>query len=218
MDLEHVNLVVGLVMSLAGSVAVAPSALPELAKMVKKDAEQFRAQLARIVPRLRKDATEHGLAARGSAQMPGNVTITANGLATPRGSTEEQLDQLWKEIGSVREEGRIERQALRARDSILEQSISQLSSSTRSEHERIYRQIDHQEKEQTELEARALPLIGFGIVISGLAADLAKLPVWIDVVGLVLATIFSLRIVVPIASKKRKEKLGRVKADKALGQ
>jgi membrane protein implicated in regulation of membrane protease activity len=68
------------------------------------------------------------------------------------------------------------------------------------------------------LEARALPLIGFGIVISGLAADLAKLPVWIDLVGLVLATIFSLRIVVPIASKKRKEKLGRVKADKALGQ
>jgi hypothetical protein len=55
-------------------------------------------------------------------------------------------------------------------------------------------------------------------VISGLAADLAKLPVWIDVVGLVLATIFSLRIVVPIASRKRKERLGQVKADKALGQ
>jgi hypothetical protein len=39
-----------------------------------------------------------------------------------------------------------------------------------------------------------------------------------DVVGLVLATIFSLRIVAPIARKKRKERLGRVKADKALGQ
>jgi hypothetical protein len=39
-----------------------------------------------------------------------------------------------------------------------------------------------------------------------------------DVVGSVLATIFSLRIVAPIARNKRKERLGRVKADKALGQ
>lgn len=89
--------------------------------------------------------------------------------------------------------------------------------SRRQWRESIHRRIDHQEKEHR-AGGRALPLISFGILISGLAADLAKLPVWIDVVGLVLATIFSLRIVAPIARKKRKERLGRVKVDKALGQ
>ena len=57
--------------------------------------------------------------------------------------------------------------------------------------------ISRTHDEQVKLNAAAFPLIGFGIVISDLDAELAALPLWADLSVLGVATALSVRVVVP---------------------
>ena len=68
---------------------------------------------------------------------------------------------------------------------------------SRKRDEALSNRVDTMEEEQVKLNAAAFPLIGFGIVISGLDGELAAAPLWLDWTVLGVAVIASARVVSP---------------------
>jgi hypothetical protein len=73
--LTAINMWLGVLLSLTGSIAVAPQAVPQLWKLAKHDARQVRGLLARVLPFLRKSVTVHVGTATGDVSFGGVVTV-----------------------------------------------------------------------------------------------------------------------------------------------
>jgi hypothetical protein len=188
-------------LSLTGSIAVAPEAVPQLWKLVKHDARQVRGLLARVLPFLRKSDTVHAGTATGTVAFGGVATGTASGKVTHNGSTEEQVEQIWRELDAVREDlGRL-RTETTVRAKAIEKTVKDLRQRNSEWHQDLLRRIEQAEEEQTEFNARALPLIGFGIVLTAAASWLAERPLWVNVVAIAAVLALSIRVLGPIVRR-----------------
>jgi hypothetical protein len=164
--LTAINMWLGVLLSLTGSIAVAPQAVPQLWKLAKHDARQVRGLLARVLPFLRKSVTVHVGTATGDVSFGGVVTVSGSGKVTHNGPMEEQVKQLWRELDSVREDLGKLRTETNVRAKAIEKTVEDLSRKSSEWHQDLLRRIQQAEEEQTEFNARALPLIGFGIVLT----------------------------------------------------
>jgi hypothetical protein len=199
--LTAINMWLGVLLSLTGSIAVAPEAVPQLWKLVKHDARQVRGLLARVLPFLRKSDTVHAGTATGTVAFGGVATGTASGKVTHNGSTEEQVEQIWRELDAVREDlGRL-RTETTVRAKAIEKTVEDLRQKNSEWHQDLLRRIEQAEEEQTEFNARALPLIGFGIVLTAAASWLAERPLWVNVVAIAAVLALSIRVVGPIVRR-----------------
>lgn len=79
----------------------------------------------------------------------------------------------------------------------LRSNLEAASLQSRERDEAADNRLDAMEESQVKLNAAAFPLIGFGIVISGLDTELAAAPLWLDCTVLIVAVIASLRVVSP---------------------
>ena len=117
------------------------------------------------------------------------------------GSTEEQVEQIWRELDAVREDlGRL-RTETTARAKAIEKSVEDLRQKNSEGHQDLLRRIEQAEKEQSEFNARALPLIGCGIVLTAAASWLAERPLWVNVVVIAAVLALSIRVVGPIVRR-----------------
>lgn len=194
-----VNTVFGVAMSLAGSVAVAPAALGRLREMARADGGMARDALAQVIPALRRKPEMR--VGRGSvAATVGVGTGRAFGWATFSTSdltTEERFALLDQRMENFQKQLLAAEQRSEKANKELRELIKATEAGARRRSEALGVRIDRMEVDQVELNAAAFPLIGFGIVISGLDTQLASLPVWADVSVLVLATVVSVRVVGP---------------------
>ena len=198
--LTAINVWLGVLLSLTGSIAVAPQAVPQLWKLAKHDARLVRGHLARFLPFLRRSATVHAVAASGSVHMTAAV-LGVTGKVTHNGPLEEQVNQLWAEIDLVRGDITKLRSDTVERAEAIERSVKDVDHRERDQHEELLRRLQEAEEQQTEFNARALPLIGFGIVLMTAAGWLAQRPIWVNAVVVVFVLALSVRVVGPIASR-----------------
>jgi hypothetical protein len=199
--LTAINMWLGVLLSLTGSIAVAPQAVPQLWKLAKHDARQVRGLLARVLPFLRKSVTVHVGTATGDVSFGGVVTVSGSGKVTHNGPMEEQVKQLWRELDSVREDLGKLRTETNVRAKAIEKTVEDLSRKSSEWHQDLLRRIQQAEEEQTEFNARALPLIGFGIVLTAAASWLAGRPLWVNVLVIAAALALSIRVVGPIVRR-----------------
>jgi hypothetical protein len=199
--LTAINMWLGVLLSLTGSIAVAPQAVPQLWKLAKHDARQVRGLLARVLPFLRKSVTVHAGTATGTVSFGGVATGTASGKVTHNGPTEEQVKQLWRELDFLREDLGKLRTETNVRAKAIEKTVEDLSRKSSEWHQDLLRRIQQAEEEQTEFNARALPLIGFGIVLTAAASWLAERPLWVNVVAIAAVLTLSIRVVGPIVRR-----------------
>jgi hypothetical protein len=150
---------------------------------------------------LRKSATVHAGTATGTVSFGGVATGTASGKVTHNGSTEEQVEQIWRELDAVREDlGRL-RTETTVRAKAIEKTVEDLRQKNSEWHQDLLRRIEQAEEEQTEFNARALPLIGFGIVLTAAASWLAERPLWVSGVVIAAVLALSIRVVGPIVRR-----------------
>lgn len=197
-NIEQVNTVVGVAMSLAGSVAVAPAALGRLGKMAQEDATRVGGVLARFIPALRRtDAIHLGGAISSTSTLTAAVGTSRSVAAPVELSTAEKVDALWERTNRLHEELRAIDARHQQTSREIRQDLQVAVDQARENHHEITRRINQMQDEQVELNAAAFPLIGFGIVISGLDAELAALSLWADLSVLGVATALSVRVVGP---------------------
>lgn len=201
MILEGINLSVGVVMSLAGSAAVAPRALPQLGKIVKHDVEQLRGFLARFLPFLRRSVVIEAHSA--NASLTGVSSLRASGwavLAPGELTLEQRIDVLEKRANQLYTQLQGLESRLDTTAAELRQAIADVKAEARQTYAELKARLDLAEKQQTEINARAFPLVGFGIVISSLAGPMADhLPASLDLAFVVLPAAFAARVIYPIA-------------------
>lgn len=77
-------------------------------------------------------------------------------------------------------------------------TISEVRGELQAKHSEIVGCLDKAEAESAKINASALPLIGFGVLLSSAATDLARLPLWLNVVLLVIVLLGSIRVLVPL--------------------
>jgi hypothetical protein len=114
------------------------------------------------------------------------------------GTVKEQLSQLWTELNSLRADLRTLGSDTRQEVKDLSRRIVAFDNLGMERHQEITRRVEMAEQQQTQFNAMALPLIGFGIVLSGLAQPIAQWPLVFNVALLVLIVGFSAQVVVPI--------------------
>jgi len=193
-----VNTIVGVTMSLAGSIAVAPSALGRLGEMAKRDATRMRGFLVRFIPALRRTHNVHvGGTIAALSTVTAAVGTSWSVAASVELTTDQKVDALWERTNRLHDElrGLDERHQQASKE--LREGIQAAVDEARDKHQVVTQRIDQMESEQVELNAAAFPLIGFGIFISGLDGELAMLPIWANVSILGLAAAVSVRVVAP---------------------
>ena len=168
-------------------------------RLAKQDAHQIRGRLATFLPFLRRNVTVHPLsAAVGSASGGVGWIGTASGKAPPNGPVEEQVRLLWDELDSVREDLSKLRSDTHTRDKEIERTVAALDQKIRQQHQDLLMLFRESEQQQTEFNARALPLIGFGIVLTAVADWLAQWP-WVNLIVVAVVVLLSVRVLAPIA-------------------
>jgi hypothetical protein len=90
-------------------------------------------------------------------------------------SVEAQLAALWKDIDAVRSDVGDLRSEFRQRADGIERNIGDLVARSQQSHQELVKRIEDAESEQTQLNASALPLLGFGVVLTAAANPLSEL-------------------------------------------
>jgi hypothetical protein len=146
----------------------------------------------------------HAGVATGWATMSGVGTVTATGKVTHNGSAEEQLAQLWSELERVDQDLAGLRTDMSEKESALRASIAEVQMDVQTKHGEVVRRLEEAAKKETKINATALPLIGFGILLSSGATDIARLPVCANIAVLIVFVGISVRVSWPILSDLKK--------------
>jgi hypothetical protein len=170
--LANINRWVGVSIALVGAVAVAPGGtkllLESTWRWLRRRGDQVRSQLARVLPFLRRDVTVHAVSATASVSAGTSLAGTATGRVwEPNSSVDERLEALRKHITEV--EGRLNQlnQAVRTEASNSQRVLAELEATLRAEIIEIRRLLAEEERESALIDARGLPVVAFGILLSG---------------------------------------------------
>ena len=179
--LIHANRWVGVLIAIVGSVVVAPSGTALLwhtaADWTIRRRQQLRAQVARVVPFLRRPPRSVSASVKATIGMTGTVTaIVAAAPLDPAAPLEEQIAVLYRHIQLL--EARLtlfsDQQSQENRNR--EKQVTELQKSLLDDIGELRRLVEEKDHEGARIDARGLPVIGFGILLSGVPDELASIP------------------------------------------
>jgi hypothetical protein len=177
--LADVNQFVGVGVAVVGLVVTAPSGTKKLVVStwgwLQRRGNHMRHHLARLLPFLRRDGTMHGTTAVGSAVATSWASLSAEGWAWPAAApADERIEALRKHVLEV--EGRLNdvRRQLRDETRLREQSVADLERKVRVELEQLQQSIIIRDHQSATVDARGLPVVAAGIILSGLPEELAN--------------------------------------------
>lgn len=179
--LSDLNRWVGVAIAVVGSVVVAPTGTVLLWRsatdwMLQRK-HQLCGQLARFLPFLRRDVTIHATSATGAASAFGSATVTVSARAWhPGAPVDERIEALRQHITEV--EGQLNEvtRNLREETASRERLAVELKRTLEEKTTELSRLDEEKERESAQIDARGLPVIGFGILLSGIPDELASIP------------------------------------------
>jgi hypothetical protein len=113
----------------------------------------------------------------------------------PMTPTEEQLRMLWKEIGRLDEKIKRVSHEAEQRDSHLASRLDTAATELQAAHQAMSRRWEEEKRRSVHIDARGLPLIGIGILMTGVPDGLATWD-WLGVLVIVVAVILILWLAV----------------------
>jgi hypothetical protein len=119
------------------------------------------------------------------------------------GTPEEQLDKVWEQIGRVHEALADLRNEMASKHSAQREALASVRQEIADRLDKIVRRLEEAESHATLINASALPVIGFGIVLSSGATDFARMPVWLNIAFLILFLALSAAAISPILRRGR---------------
>jgi hypothetical protein len=177
--LSEVTRWVGVIVAVVGTVVAAPSGTRELLtstwQWLKRRRSAVSSGLARLLPFLRRDAAmSRKQSVTSTLSTSWGFTSSANAWAWPsQASTDARIEALRNHLTEV--EGQLSevKKQLRNETAARKQAINELGLRIRADVQEIKESIDRREKHAARIDARGLPLIAAGIVLSGVPDDLA---------------------------------------------
>lgn len=165
---------VGVITAIVGSVVAAPSGGLLIVRQVAAAVWIGFQWLANHRP-FRRHAGATPRTASGQATIPLRFNVQAEGLVGPgpETSTGEQLQMLWKEV--TRLHGKINQvsQDAQQRLSDLASRLDSATADLQAAHQAMSRQWEEEQHRSVHIDARGLPLIGLGILMTGFPDGLA---------------------------------------------
>jgi hypothetical protein len=204
--LSGVNRWVGVVVALVGTIVVAPSGWTLLLQSISQFTEEWlraaRTQISRIVPWLRPKPTSVSMSARvgGSASLSASARISVAKGWNPTAPVDARIEILLQRI--IEAEGQLDAITRNVSDesSARKAAIEEVERKFQTETRALRSAIENQERYAALLDARGLPSLAIGIVLSGVPDDLARIPLhlgWllpvIGVAAALLATVGAIR-------------------------
>jgi hypothetical protein len=181
--LVDVNRVVGVLIAVVGSVVVAPAGTRLLLgsswAWLYRLGSRARDRLLQALPFLRGATTIQGsvvvLEPADLMLSAGTVTLSGRGW-TPSSSVTARVEALRQYIIDV--DDRLSRVAGQLRKDISDgqAAIAKLDRALEAEAAELRRLLDERDRESARIDARGLPVIGFGVVLSGVPEVAASLP------------------------------------------
>lgn len=168
--LAQVNKVVGVIIAMIGAIVAAPDGALLLYR-------SFTARVRAMINKFRNRSTP---AAKVSGSFHGTLpamTMTASGRVwRPDDPIDARIDALRAHISDV--EGRLSetRNALNQERDARESAIAELGRDLHARLDELHQLLQEKERQMATIDARGLPVIGFGILLSGVPEFLAELP------------------------------------------
>jgi len=179
--LPDLNRYVGVALAVVGSVVVAPSGTVLLwhstTDWLRQRKHQLRDQLTRLLPFLRRDGTIHTASATGGASAFGSAMATVSARAWhPETPVDERIEARRQHITEI--EGRLNEVTgqLREETASRKQAVAELKRTLEEKTAELRRLGEEKERKSAQIDARALPAVGFGILLSGIPEELASIP------------------------------------------
>jgi len=179
--LADTNRWVGVFIAVVGSIVVAPAGAKLLWRTswgwLKRQGVRTRNQLARVLPFLRRNVIVRPVGVAGEASMSGALVATASGRVWwPTAPVDERIEALRGYLLEL--EGRLNEtnRQVRSERSDRESAIARLEQALKTETTELRRALDEMDRETAMIDARGLPVIGFGIVLSGIPDELSAIP------------------------------------------
>lgn len=195
---------VGVITAIVGSVVAAPSAGVLIIRQAAAGAWAGFRWLLRQVPLVKhlpflRPATSK--TAHGQAEGGMRLSGTADGLAVagPMTPTAEQLEMLWSAISRLYEKINQVSQDAQQRDADLAKRLDTAVAELRTTHQATRSQWEEERRRAVRIDARGLPLIGLGVLMTGLPDGLATWH-WLGWLVIAVAVILMVWLaVVPLA-------------------
>ena len=133
--------------------------------------------MARFLPFLRRDVSITVVSGTGTGSLGVAVTLTGSGRVWhPTAPIAERIEALRKHISEI--EGRLNEvtQELRQETSERERVVAEIGVKLNAEMIELRHLMSKQERQSARIDARGLPVIAFGVVLSGVPDELASIP------------------------------------------
>jgi hypothetical protein len=182
---------IGVAVAVAGTLVAAPDGTALVWARVVGAGERVRRALAAYLPFLRRpiSVSLKSGADVGYAAHAGTVQRRVEWIDTAAPDVKidllhQQVDMLAQEIAEARQEARDNESALRA-------EIAQAEARAGDRHKQLAGRLDAEQRRAARVDARGIWLIGAGIVLTGIPAELAGVPVvgWLVAAAAVLLTL-----------------------------
>lgn len=184
--LESVTRWVGLMIALAGALVANPDATARLA-LGSRDglwgaALRTRGLLARFIPSLRQGGTVQAVAGNLAAAAS-EVSASARGFVGwgPEATVEHKLDMLLQRTLALDTEVAEIRAAISRAEHQHRADLVEAVDNARRESDAIRQSVEDLRADMVHSDASALPIVVVGLLLSGAAPDLARLPMWLGV-------------------------------------
>lgn len=186
----------GALVTIAGLVVVAPfeagRALPALRGSVARTAVRARNFLSRWLPFLRTNVlVDPGGISSHTPAVSGS--ITGRMRLVPRGTPEEQVIMIWREVDSIY----TELDGLRAEDGKIRTELIAKFRQLAEDHAALRQALEEERQEQGQINARGFPLAAVGALLAGVPGAWLPAAWWfvggfLGIVGLVAAGVAAL--------------------------
>ena len=145
----------------------------------------LRFHLARWLPFLRRSALVVPLTATVTASSEGSAVLTVARLWDPNAPAELKVDVLHEHIEKLERQIDEIQKHLSERHARLDQKVDALTGKLQKETFALRRRLDNEQQEAARVDARGLPLIGLGVVLSSVPDGLAQVAAvgWLLVAG-----------------------------------
>lgn len=198
--LADINRWVGVAIALVGSIVAAPGGTGLLLKFgserLSRAGRAVRAGLARVLPFLRHKPRVLSGGAVGASMSTGRAVGTVSGSPwNPSASVDEQIERLRQKLDQLERGLNDASEKLSLEVNNREQALAALERKLLRDVSGLAEQVQKQEQQAALIDARGLPVIGFGIVLSGIPDELASLPLgmgWLFPIAGVVAAVGTL--------------------------
>ena len=168
-----------MLISVVGAFLVAPDAAKRLVTRgrtrvatVSRQAGQYLGLLAH--PQVHQVVVTDTI---GTGSAIGTVTVTGSAAGGPPPTVPEQVLQLQASIAEINELLTRTREEMDANRSGIERALAEAGEDLQQRLATLVQRVDDADHMAVETDARALPVVGVGVILSGLSPELARLPI-----------------------------------------